>query len=236
MAYSERVSDIARFANTTLPDVGAPKPAARAFIGWALSPNPFDLVKTGGSQQFGSSIESVSARAVELCAAQKWFAAEDHLHSAIWLAIADGNALWCVDAGIKLVELYLAVNELQSVRALCAQLTPLATQVGLHDRALALCTAITLSAEMHGADTLAHDATLSDAEACLQAAHDSVRLSMQAGRMHRELFLNVADLLHGPASENRLAAWRWGWAHLTQTAAQSSRFALPAWLTGAPTV
>jgi hypothetical protein len=63
-----------------------------------------------------------------------------------------------------------------------------------------------------------------------------VRVSMQVGRMHRELFLNVADLLYGPASENRLAAWRWGWAHLTQTAAQSSRFALPAWLTGAPTV
>jgi hypothetical protein len=216
MAYSERVHEVAAFAKSAAPQPSVAPAAMREFIGWQLSPNPFDLVKSSGGQQFASSIESVTARAAELCASQKWFAAEDHLHSAIWLAIADGNALWCVDAGIKLAELYLAMNELESTRALCLQLTPIATRIGMHDRALALCTAITLSAEMLGADEMARNATLRDTALCLQSVHESVRVSMQMHRMHRELFLNVCALLADTAYENRLSAWRWGWAHVAQ--------------------
>jgi hypothetical protein len=191
--------------------------AARTFIGWSAASNPFELLlanQSGQSSQFQTNIESISSRAIELCRTQKWYSAEDHFHSAIWLAIADGDIAWCVEVGLKLAELYLAVNELDSVRALALQLIPVAGAHQLDQHALGLYTALAITPMLYSPG---HAGILESTQACaeLQAQLPvPIQADVRVGRFDRVLFQNVSTLLIAAHDEHRLHAWNWSWDQL----------------------
>jgi hypothetical protein len=193
-------------------------------IGWPASSDPFRLLPVGNTKQFQTSIESICARANELSRTQKWSSTEDHLHSAIWLAIADGDVAWCIEVGLKLVELYLALNELDSVRALVGQLLPLAASHGLEQHALGLYTALAITPLLYSPGHPGIDAAR---DACTEArALLSAPLLAEVGgrRFDRVLYQNVATMLIAANDEFRLHTWNWSWDQLS--GAQPSRLQL----------
>jgi hypothetical protein len=183
-------------------------------IGWAASPDPFRLVPVGHAKQFQASIESISARAMELSRTQKWQSAEDHLHSAIWLAIADGDVAWCVEVGLKLVELYLALNELDSVRALAEQLLPLASTHGLEQHALGLYTALAITPMLYSPGHAGIDASQASCAELRRHLNAALIAEIDTQRFDRVLYQNVATLLIAASDEFRLHAWNWSWDQL----------------------
>jgi hypothetical protein len=180
-------------------------------IGWAASPDPFRLLPIGHAKQFQGSIESISARATELSRTQKWQSAEDHLHSAIWLAIADGDVAWCVEVGLKLVELYLALNELDSVRALVEQLLPLASAHGLEQHALGLYTGMAITPMLYSPGHAGIAAARASCDLLRGHLNAALIAEIDTRRFDRVLYQNVATLLIAAGDEFRLHAWNWSW-------------------------